>query len=220
MVANATGCSSIYGGNLPTTPVDDRRGRPRAGLVELAVRGQRRVRPRLPARRRPAHSSWPAAALAELRDAVGAELVGRDPRARRSCASRSCARSAAGSTSCRGGSTALDGPGRGRPAQRRRPSRPAQRLDRRRRRLGLRHRLRRARPRARQRPQRQRARARHRGLLEHRRPDRRRPRRSAPWPSSPPPARPCPRRTSRCRRSPTATSTSRGSRWAPTRSRR
>ena len=41
----------------------------------------------------------------------------------------------------------------------------------------------------------------------------------APSPSSPPPARPCRRRTSRCRRSPTATSTSPASRWAPTRSR-
>ena len=53
MVANATGCSSIYGGNLPTTPWTanpDGRG----PVVEFPVRGQRRVRPRLPARRRPA----------------------------------------------------------------------------------------------------------------------------------------------------------------------
>ena len=46
LVANATGCSSIYGGNLPTTPWSDERGRARAGLGELAVRGQRRVRAR------------------------------------------------------------------------------------------------------------------------------------------------------------------------------
>ena len=65
----------------------------------------------------------------------------------------------------------LDGPVVDRPAQRRRPPGPAQRVDRRRRRLGLRHRVRRARPRPRQRAQRQRAGARHRGLLEHRRPD-------------------------------------------------
>jgi hypothetical protein len=39
---------------------------------------------------------------------------------------------------------------------------------------------------------------------------------SVPWPSSPPQARPCRRKISRCRRSPTATSTSPGWRWAPT----
>ena len=47
----------------------------------------------------------------------------------------------------------------------------------------------------------------------------RRRRRSAPSRSSPPPARPCPPRTSRCRRSRSPASTSRASRWAPTRSR-
>jgi pyruvate-ferredoxin/flavodoxin oxidoreductase len=35
VVANATGCSSIYGGNLPT--------RARTGMVQLPVRRQRRV---------------------------------------------------------------------------------------------------------------------------------------------------------------------------------
>ena len=62
MVANATGCSSIYGGNLPTTPWTTERRRARPGLVELAVRGQRRVRARLAAGRRPAHRAGPAAA--------------------------------------------------------------------------------------------------------------------------------------------------------------
>jgi pyruvate-ferredoxin/flavodoxin oxidoreductase len=52
LIANATGCSSIYGGNLPTTPYTTEPRRTRAGVVELAVRGQRRVRPRLPPRRR------------------------------------------------------------------------------------------------------------------------------------------------------------------------
>jgi pyruvate-ferredoxin/flavodoxin oxidoreductase len=74
MVANATGCSSIYGGNLPTTPwTTDADGRGPAwsnslfednaefGLgFRLAADGQTAL-----ARRR----------LAELRDAVGAELV-------------------------------------------------------------------------------------------------------------------------------------------------
>ena len=36
-VANATGCSSIYGANLPTTPWTVDAGRTRAGLVELPV---------------------------------------------------------------------------------------------------------------------------------------------------------------------------------------
>ena len=74
MVANATGCSSIYGGNLPTTPWTAGARRARAGLVELAVRGQRRVRPRLPAGRRPAHGAGPDR-LTELRDVIGAELA-------------------------------------------------------------------------------------------------------------------------------------------------
>ena len=45
LIANATGCSSIYGGNLPTTPWTANQAGARPGLVELAVRGQRRVRP-------------------------------------------------------------------------------------------------------------------------------------------------------------------------------
>ena len=56
LVANATGCSSIYGGNLPTTPYTPEPRRPRPGLVQLAVRGQRRVRLRLPAGDRQARS--------------------------------------------------------------------------------------------------------------------------------------------------------------------
>ena len=49
IIANATGCSSIYGGNLPTTPWSVNQGRPRPGLVEQPLRGQRRVRSGLPA---------------------------------------------------------------------------------------------------------------------------------------------------------------------------
>ena len=67
IVANATGCSSIYGGNLPTTPWADQRRGPWPGLEQLALRGQRRVRPgHAPRARRPdqdgqaaAASSWP-----------------------------------------------------------------------------------------------------------------------------------------------------------------
>ena len=46
MIGNATGCSSIYGGNLPTTPWPTNAAGPRPGLVQFAVRGQRRIRPR------------------------------------------------------------------------------------------------------------------------------------------------------------------------------
>ena len=75
--------------------VDDRRRRARPGLVELALRGQRRVRARLPARRRPAHRTGPPAPRrAARRGRRGAG--GRRSWRRRNCASRSCARSASG----------------------------------------------------------------------------------------------------------------------------
>ncbi len=44
VVANATGCSSIYGGNLPTTPWTVDRQRAWAGVEQLPVRGRRRIR--------------------------------------------------------------------------------------------------------------------------------------------------------------------------------
>ena len=39
IVANATGCSSIFGGNLPTTPYAVNSSRRGAGLVQFLVRG-------------------------------------------------------------------------------------------------------------------------------------------------------------------------------------
>ncbi len=48
LIANATGCSSIYGGNLPDHPVHHQRGRTWPGLGQLAFRGQRGVRTRFP----------------------------------------------------------------------------------------------------------------------------------------------------------------------------
>ena len=45
MIANATGCSSIYGGNLPTTPYTSQFAGARSGLVQFAVRRQCRVWP-------------------------------------------------------------------------------------------------------------------------------------------------------------------------------
>ena len=62
LIANATGCTSIYGGNLPTTPWAQAQGRPRSGLVQLALRGQRRVRFRHEARGRQVHRGGPGAA--------------------------------------------------------------------------------------------------------------------------------------------------------------
>ena len=84
--------------------VDDRRRRARPGLVELALRGQRRVRARLPARRRPAHRPGPPAPRRAARRGRRRSSSTRSW-TRRSCASRSCARSASGSPSCGGGST-------------------------------------------------------------------------------------------------------------------
>ncbi len=75
LIANATGCSSIYGGNLPTTPVREEPRRPRPGLVQLAVRGQRRVRPRLPAGGRQEHRSRRASCSQRLAPQIGETLV-------------------------------------------------------------------------------------------------------------------------------------------------
>ena len=78
-IANATGCSSIYGGNLPTTPWTVDADWPRSGVVELAVRGQRRVRTRPAARRRPPHGAGPATPVGVARP--GRRGAGRrDPR--------------------------------------------------------------------------------------------------------------------------------------------
>jgi pyruvate-ferredoxin/flavodoxin oxidoreductase len=61
LIANATGCSSIYGGNLPTTPFTTTR-RAWPDLEQLAVRGQRRVRPgHAPGHRRSATGCRPKA---------------------------------------------------------------------------------------------------------------------------------------------------------------
>ena len=173
IVANATGCSSIYGANLPTTPWTVERRRPRPGLEQLAVRGQRRVRPRDAARARrpdrPGRASCSSGSprssatdlVGELLDAAQDDR-GRDRRPARAGRPRCATRSPT--------STAPRGVRRATPARPRRRPRPPGRLDHRRRRLGLRHRLRRPRPRPVVRPQRQHPRARHRGLLEHRRP--------------------------------------------------
>ena len=74
LIANATGCSSIYGGNLPTTPYTtnaEAAGR----LVQLAVRRQRRVRTRHAACRRSSKPNTRAMLLRKLATALGEALV-------------------------------------------------------------------------------------------------------------------------------------------------
>ena len=74
MVANATGCSSIYGGNLPTTPwTTDADGRGPAWSNSLFEdNAEFGLGFRLAADR---HTELARRRLAELRDAIGAELV-------------------------------------------------------------------------------------------------------------------------------------------------
>jgi pyruvate-ferredoxin/flavodoxin oxidoreductase len=74
MVANATGCSSIYGGNLPTTPwTTDRDGRGPAWSNSLFEdNAEFGLGFRLAADR---HTELARRRLGELRDAVGSELV-------------------------------------------------------------------------------------------------------------------------------------------------
>ena len=167
-IANATGCSSIYGANLPTTPwaanADGRGPAWNSSLFEdnaefglgyrLAIDSQ----------------TAQARALAQkLAPRIGGDLV------------TAILAGAAGdrvglprAAPTRGGvegrARRRDGARCGQSARARRFPRAAIGVDRRRRRLGLRHRLRRPRPRPRRRKERQHPGARHRGLFEHRRP--------------------------------------------------
>ena len=77
-IANATGCSSIYGGNLPTTPwTTDVDGRGPAWSNSLFEdNAEFGLGLRLAADR---HTELARRRLAELREPVGAELVDRDP---------------------------------------------------------------------------------------------------------------------------------------------
>ena len=175
IVANATGCSSIYGGNLPTTPwtVNARRAAARRGPTRCS-----RTTPSsasgcgspLDAQTDQARRLLDAARARASATTSSRELLdapqddrGRDRRASATRVDRLRERARAGSTATRAAR-------RPPPAGPRRRPRPPGRLDHRRRRLGLRHRLRRPRPRPVVGPQRQHPGARHRGLLQHRRP--------------------------------------------------
>jgi pyruvate-ferredoxin/flavodoxin oxidoreductase len=155
-VANATGCSSIYGGNQPTTPWTagaDGRG-PAWSNSLFEDNAEFGLGLRLAADR---HTEIARRRALELRGDLGAELVDAILEAPQRYESEATG--------------PPHRPGCRRSAQRPRPPDPPQRLDRRRRRLGLRHRLRRARPRAGLRAKRQCPGPRHRGVFEHRRAD-------------------------------------------------
>jgi pyruvate-ferredoxin/flavodoxin oxidoreductase len=169
MVANATGCSSIYGGNLPTTPWSvNSEGRGPAWSNSLFEdNAEFGLGFRLTADMQLTYSNccWTLGP----RDRRGAGR--RSSTRRRSPRSRSAASSGTAGRRTQAALAPSNDPRAQTVALHRRPPGPAQRLDRRRRRLGLRHRLRRPGPRAGQRPQRQHPGARHRGLLQHRRPN-------------------------------------------------
>ena len=197
LIANATGCSSIYGGNLPTTPYTvNRDGRGPAWSnslfednAEFGFGFRLAIDKQTEQARELAPCNWPA----ELGDDAGRRAAqGRPVQAKRaspSSATRVAALQQKLAGDRRRRRRRLAGDARRLPGAQ-------ERLDRRRRRLGLRHRLRRPRPRAGHGPRRQHPGARHRGLLEHRRSGSPRPRRSARRPSSRGRARRRARRTS------------------------
>ena len=145
VIANATGCSSIYGGNLPTTPWIDERRRPRPGLGQLAVRGQRRVRARACGSRSNATRRRRAACSPSSAARSAPDVAARPPRRRPADRGRTSPPSASGSPRCRTArrDRRLARPGRPPLLERSPTSWSASSVDRRRRRLGLRHRLRR-----------------------------------------------------------------------------
>ena len=168
LIANATGCSSIYGGNLPTTPfTTNREGRGPAWSNSLFEdNAEFGLGIRLAVDQHAARAQMLLRELAgTLGDTLVRELLDATQHDEAGIAAQR-ARVAALRTRLAG----IDGAAGARARAARRLSRAQERVDRRRRRLGLRHRLRRAGPRARARPRRQHPRARHRGVLEHRRP--------------------------------------------------
>jgi pyruvate-ferredoxin/flavodoxin oxidoreductase len=166
VIANATGCSSIYGGNLPTTPyTTDADGRGPAWANSLFEDNAEFGLGHAAGHRRAAEQA--KALLAAVAGRLPGSWSTRWSRRRGRGVVRGAARTRGElktalasdpSPEARALLAVADGAG----AQ--------ERVDRRRRRLGLRHRLRRPRPRAGVAPQGERAGARHRGVLEHRRP--------------------------------------------------
>ena len=169
VIANATGCSSIYGGNLPTTPwTKNAEGRGPAwsnslfednaefGLgFRVSIDKQAEFARELVKRMATDHRRR----LRRMRCS---------PLRKKMRPTSPC--SASGLDSLKQRLQQFDTPDARQLLLRRRLAGEEKRLDHRRRRLGLRHRLRRPRPRDGQRPQRQHPRARHRGLFQHWRP--------------------------------------------------
>ena len=169
VIANATGCSSIYGGNLPTTPyAKNAEGRGPTwcnSLFEDNAEFGLGFRVSLDKQRDFALELLKKLA-ASARPGFGGRNCEREP-GRRSRHLRA-ARTRRG---LEAQAAKLDSPEAKLLLRSRRQAGEEERVDHRRRRLGLRHRLRRLGPRAGQRPQGERARARHRGLFQHRRAD-------------------------------------------------
>ena len=100
MVANATGCSSIYGGNLPTTPwTINAEGRGPAWSNSL-FEDNAEFGLGLPARRRPAPGAGPGAPRSGCASRSGAELVDEILRRVPAPGVRDTPPSVSGSTSC------------------------------------------------------------------------------------------------------------------------
>jgi pyruvate-ferredoxin/flavodoxin oxidoreductase len=163
LIANATGCSSIYGGNQPTTPwTTDAVGRGPAWANSLFEdNAEFGLGMRLALDRQAAYARELFARLGRPR--LAAAPGGPVDRGRH----RGATRAGRGAQAPVGGDRL---PARARARQCRRRPREEECVDHRRRRLGVRHRLWRPRPRPRLGPERERARPRHRGVLEHRRP--------------------------------------------------
>ena len=110
--------------------VDDRRRGARPGVVELAVRGQRRVRPRPAARRRPPPRARPAHGSRSCAT-CSAPSSSTPSSTRRSSRSRTCTPSALRVAELEAPARrAWTGPRRARSGQRRRPPRATERVDR------------------------------------------------------------------------------------------
>ena len=83
VIGNATGCSSIYGGNSADDALGEKRGRSRTGLEQLALRRHRRIRAR-PANGRSIKSEpTPNILLKQLAAQLGDTLVKRAARSDR-----------------------------------------------------------------------------------------------------------------------------------------
>ena len=169
LIANATGCSSIYGGNLPTTPYTmnaDGRGPAWANSL-FEDNAEFGLGFRLALDKHNEHATRDPADPGRH----GGRRTGRRHRSTPTRPPKPGSRpSASGSSSCKDKLAAL---GTARSQAALAPGRlPGQevRVDPRRRRLGLRHRLRRPRSRHGLRPQREHPGPGHRGLLQHRRP--------------------------------------------------